>query len=180
MRVASPLGGMPVPYGSRIRGDSMDWEKIHRKTLRLESWDYSQAGWYYITICTANRVPCLGNVVDEQVLLTPLGQRAEEQWLMLPTFLPYVELDYHVIMPDHMHGILAITESGRSTLGNIVNLYKGSVTKWAKQNGHGDFRWQRSFFDHVVRNDKSLAAIREYITTNALRLTLEKSYPDNF
>ena len=158
----------------------LGWEKIHRKTLRLDCWDYSQASWYYVTICSADRVPCFGSMRGEQVQLSPLGQKAEELWLLLPSFLPYVELDYHVIMPDHMHAIIAITESGRSSLSSIVNQYKGSVSKWARQNGYKDFLWQRSYFDRVIRDDKSLAAIKEYIVNNALRLALEKSYPDNF
>jgi len=158
----------------------MEWEKIHRKPMRLESWDYSQAGWYYITICTAGRVPHFGNVFGEEVVLSPLGKRVEEQLLQLPSLLSYVELDSHVIMPDHMHCIIAITESRRGTLSNIVNQYKGSISKWAKENGHKGFAWQRSYFDHVIRNDTSLAAIREYIANNALKLVLEKNYPENF
>lgn len=78
----------------------------HRRSLRLKGYDYSQAGAYFITICTHKRACILGDVVDGQIHLHTCGQWVKEQWTKLPDRFPGVMLDEFVIMPNHMHGIL--------------------------------------------------------------------------
>ena len=88
----------------------------------------------------------------------------------------YIELDEFVIMPNHIHGILIINDSMRTghdlsvhkikSLSSLIGAFKTTSSKLIHQNGLSDFTWQRSFHDHIIRNDKSLNKIREYIRNN--------------
>jgi REP element-mobilizing transposase RayT len=158
----------------------MEWEKLRRKPMRLEAWDYSSEAWYYVTICTAKRNSYFGDIQNDQVVFSQLGQVAKEQWLMIPSCVHTVALDEFIFMPDHMHGIIEIIDGGGSSLSSIINSYKGAVTKWARHNGYANFAWQRGYFDHIIRDDKSLDRIREYIQINPLSRGLEKNHPENF
>jgi len=89
---------------------------------------------------------------------------------------PYVELDNYIIMPNHLHGILIINNSIRTgldlslqvkSLSSLIGVFKTTSSKLIRQKGFLDFSWQRSFYDHVIRTNKSLKNIREYIINNA-------------
>ncbi|MDH5681100.1 MAG: transposase, partial [Spirochaetota bacterium] len=85
-----------------------DPEKQHRKSIRLKDYDYSQAGFYFVTICTKNRECVFGEVVGGEVVLSHQGQIVEECWKAIPEHYPSVRLDEFVIIPNHVHGILCI------------------------------------------------------------------------
>lgn len=78
-----------------------------KKSLRLRNHDYSQ-GNYFITICTHDRIPFFGEVRSQQMHLSAIGQIAHEYWVDIPNHFPHVTLDAHIVMPDHMHGMIAI------------------------------------------------------------------------
>ena len=82
-----------------------------RKSIRLQGYDYSQAGLYFITVCTHNRVPLFGEIVDGVMALNAAGQIVEKCWCAIPEHFPQVTVDEFVVMPNHVHGIITIGEN---------------------------------------------------------------------
>jgi putative transposase len=167
-----------------------------RRSPRLQGYDYSQSGAYFVTICTQNRVHLFGDVVDGEMVLNTLGCVVETCWDDLPNHYNHIELDAFVIMPNHMHGIIFISGGDGVGVGEGLkpSLTKPSLTKpspTTKRHGlteivrgfktfsarkinqlrdtPGTPVWQRSFHDHIIRDVKGLNAIRQYIATNPLR-----------
>ena len=90
--------------------------KYRIESTRLRGWDYSAAGYYFVTFCTYHREPCLGHIVDDDVLLSRSGEIVAEEWNKTEQIRPNVRLDEWIIMPNHVHGIIVIThhvETGR-------------------------------------------------------------------
>jgi len=79
-----------------------------RKHIRLRNHDYSSRGWYFVTICTNNRVCSLGKIENKTLVLSVIGKQAEIFWNEIPVHFPNVELGNYVIMPNHIHGIIRI------------------------------------------------------------------------
>lgn len=158
-----------------------------RKSPRLQGYDYSQAGAYFVTICTYQRLPLFGEVCNAEMHLNDLGEIAAACWVALPGHFPQVEQDAWVIMPNHMHGIILLgadegmphgravarpySASAPRTLGAIVNAYKGAVTRQARRiPGDESTRiWQGRYHDHIIRSERSLLALREYVLANPAR-----------
>ncbi len=90
-----------------------DLKKHHRKSTRLKGYDYSQAGVYYVTIVTYQRDCLFGDVVNEEMILNKFGKIADECWRTIPEHFPNVELGAYAVMPNHVHGIVVITNGGR-------------------------------------------------------------------
>ena len=82
----------------------------YRRSIRLKDYDYSQAGGYFVTICTKNRQYLFGEIIDGQMVLNEAGRMVSEAWEWLEKQYNYVELDEWVIMPNHMHGIIIIND----------------------------------------------------------------------
>jgi putative transposase len=80
----------------------------HRRSVRLQGYDYAQAGAYFVTICTQDRECSLGKVVDGEMALSDAGRMVQSVWEGLPGRFPTVELDQFVVMPNHIHGILVL------------------------------------------------------------------------
>jgi REP element-mobilizing transposase RayT len=163
-----------------------------RKPNRLKYFDYSNAGWYYVTICTKDHQHKFGSVINEKMILNETGKAADKMWLNIPAHYPFAELDEYIIMPNHIHGIIIIdydivgdeylrplqenTRSlHRTNLSNVIKGFKIGVTNWCKLNNHSDFKWQRSFYDRIIRNEIELFNIRKYIKQNPLKWDLEKN-----
>ena len=91
-------------------------KKHHRRSLRLPSYDYTQPGAYYITICTYQRQCWFGEVVNGEMRCNRLGDITYTFWQALPRRFPHIKLDVFVVMPNHLHGILIITEHGRKAM----------------------------------------------------------------
>ena len=83
--------------------------RYRSSSLRLSWWDYSQAGWYFVTICTQDRQCVLGDIVKGSVVLSPAGLIVEEEWRRTATVRQQVGLDEFVVMPNHVHGIVVLT-----------------------------------------------------------------------
>ena len=88
-----------MPYNPNIR---------HRRSIRLKGYDYSQAGLYFITICCDNRICLFGNVVNGEMELNDAGKIADACWMGIPNHFPNVVLHEHIIMPNHIHGIVEL------------------------------------------------------------------------
>lgn len=173
--------------------------KYRIKSARLKDWDYSNPWWYYVTINTKNHIEFFGKITDGKMVLNELGQIAEQEWYRTKTIRNNVDLDYFVIMPNHIHGIIILNdvETRRSesllpknhnsqfskpiknSLSVIINQYKGSVKRWANKNGYSSFVWQSRFYDRIIRNEKELYNIRKYIDKNPLKWEFEKNDLDN-
>lgn len=123
------------------------------KNVRLKDYDYSENGFYFVTICADNRRPILTGENEKIV------QDAIEQ---LPQTLKGVSLDYYQIMPTHIHLIL-ILDDCELKLGQIVRRLKAAATKLV-----GYKLWQPNYYEHVIRDEQSLNRIREYIQNNPL------------
>ncbi|MFL6291829.1 MAG: transposase [Thermoanaerobaculia bacterium] len=150
-------------------------------STRLRGWDYRWPGVYAVTICVKGRVCCLGEVVEEDVALSPIGVIVAEEWLAIPRTHPQVILDEWIIMPDHVHGILTFQaqecpapENGlpAGSLGAVVGQFKQRTTKRIRARRRPDFFWQERYFDQILRREDDLESYRAYIRENPSRWSL--------
>ncbi len=160
-----------------------------RKPNRLKEYDYSNSGWYYVTICTKNHIAYFGRIKNGEMFPNELGEIADKCWNEIPNHYPETELDEYVIMPNHIHGIIIIdyanvgdakfaspTDRTKMTLSKIIQQYKRAVTVEIKTNyPKSNFKWQRSFYDRIIRNERELYDIRKYILQNPLKWEFEKN-----
>ena len=178
--------------------------KYRIETTRLRGWDYTSAGWYFVTICTRHRQPFFGRVENGDMCLSPVGEIGCEYWQAIPQHTTgNVELDAFVVMPNHVHGIIVINTPVETlrcnvstatraldnrmaqispqagSLGAIIRSYKSAVSRWCHQNGHDEFAWQPRFYDHIIRNERAWQKIRQYILENPLRWELDRDNQDN-
>ena len=175
----------------------------HRRSIRLKGYDYSQAGAYFVTVCTQNRECLFGEIVDGEMRLNEVGRIADEQWYALPQRFPQLELDAYVVMPNHIHAIFIITVGASlagapddgmvratarvaPTVGNIIGAYKSLCVHHAlaccKHHDPGRFLgpiWQRNYWERIIRNETELNHIRGYIQNNPAQWELDKLHPDN-
>ncbi len=149
-----------------------------RKTVRLENYDYSQAGAYFITLCTENRKRILSNIVGEGFPLPKLSSYykiADDIVKEISRKYYCVKVDKYVIMPDHIHLLLSIDKiDGRGdpspTIENVMGWFKYEATKRINQvrGSAGERIFQRSFFDHIIRNENDYKEVWEYIENNPI------------
>lgn len=141
-----------------------------RKRIRLEQYDYRENGGYFITVCTEQRKPILGRVVDgtdftpPRVQLSRLGSIAERYLLRIP------ELDQYVIMPNHVH-LLLLLQNASASVPQIIRSWKTLVSKEA-----GFPLWQRSYYDHIIRNQADYDRVWTYIRDNPAKWNLDCYY----
>lgn len=196
--------------------------KHHRRSIRLKDYDYSQEGAYYLTIVAQKRECLFGDVANAEMILYDAGEMLQRQWLALPERFANMELDEFVIMPNHFHGIVVITDKmGRATpgraptrgapttptrdsdsvgatlvvaqndrpdpvLGEIIGAWKSITTdeyirgvhelNWQPFDGK---LWQRNYYEHIIRNERDLNRIREYITANPANWNEDAENPKN-
>ena len=147
-------------------------ELPNRKPNRLTEYDYNTPNAYFVTICTQDRKQILSQIVgDGFPVPKPIGLIAAEYIKQIPVKYPAVSVDRYVIMPDHIHLLLQIqsgTGNPSPTLGNVIGWYKYQITKQAnlKMNTPGAGIFQRSYYDHVIRNEKDYLEIWNYIEGN--------------
>lgn len=153
-------------------------ELPQRKSPRLQGYDYSQSGTYFVTICTHKRYFHFGDILGDMMKYSLLGLSAIKFWKSIPEHYKSIELDYFVVMPNHIHGILVL-EDNSPKLGIIIGTYKAAVTRTARQNGIFHKIWQSSYHDHIVRNEKSLNYIRQYVLYNPEKWAEDKYYSEN-
>ena len=154
---------------------TMPQELPSRHHPRLKEYDYSQSGYYFVTVCTKNRQQLLSSVVvgrddliPPSVRLTPTGAVVQRYIHGIETAYNTVALDSYVIMPDHIHLLLRFhpSENGgmgssRPTLDMVIRGLKRMVTQEL-----GCSIWQDSFYDHVIRSEQAYCEICQYIDDN--------------
>ena len=162
----------------------------HRQSIRLPGFDYATPGAYFVTIVTQNRECLFGDVVDGVMCLNELGRTIDDTWNAVPTRFPNVTTDAWVIMPNHVHGVVVVTErlhgpSGvgvihelplpvtppvrrRMAIPLVVGYLKMNASKQINiiRNNPGTPVWQRNYYEHVIRTDDELNRIRQYIVDN--------------
>ncbi len=159
----------------------------HRRSIRLKGYDYSQSGAYFVTICTHNR----GLLFEEEEVKKIL----DKEWLNTGRIRQNVILDEFVVMPNHLHGIIMITQgvgaycdtplqnrfkSPSKTVGAIIRGFKSTTTRQINlfHKTPGIPIWQRNYYDHIIRNEYELNKIREYIKNNPLKWSLDRENPE--
>ncbi|MEB3120773.1 MAG: transposase [Snowella sp.] len=176
-----------------------DPEKHHRRSIRLKNYDYSQPGYYFLTICTYQRQSWFGEIKNYRMYLNQIGKIVAEEWINTPKIRSNFELDEWIIMPNHLHGIVIINEhiletgeenikfSGArnaplrqepNSISSFVAGFKSAVTKRINllRNNRDIPIWQRNYYESIIQDEQSLIAIQEYILNNPCQW--EKD-PDN-
>lgn len=165
------------------------------KSLRLKDFDYSQPGAYFVTICTGSRKNYFGEIKNEEIFLSKTGKIAYEETVNIPSHYENVDIGEFIIMPNHVHMIIFIYDTGvrqtviptgketgviqptsltaiSSRLQDIVGSFKSAVTRQTgKLVPAEEFKWQRYFHDHIIRNDRALEYISDYIRMNPAKWT---------
>ncbi|WP_026370681.1 transposase [Kallotenue papyrolyticum] len=176
-----------------------DPQRHHRRSIRLKGYDYAQPGAYFITICTQHRACLFGEVVDGEMRLNDYGKIVEFTWHDLVNHISGIMLDAFVVMPNHVHGIVIITDgpgvvgagsepapttpatahTARHGLPEIVRQFKTFSARRinALRGTPGVSVWQRNYYEHIIRNDEALERIRRYILENPARWMRDREKP---
>ena len=157
----------------------------NRKRNRIAGYNYSQNALYFITICVKDRICCFGKVVNSQMECNEYGKIAHLQWQWLFSQYPYIVSHAFIVMPNHVHGVIEIDDSrvvgtGRDLsvrdlslqsikikpLSQLIGAYKTTSSAKIHLAGMPEFNWQRSFHDHIIRDEKAYLNIVNYIKNN--------------
>jgi REP element-mobilizing transposase RayT len=172
----------------------------HRRSIRLKDYDYSQAGGYFVTICAYDRECLFGEIVNGEMRSNEFGQIVTDEWLRSAEIRAEIELGEYVIMPNHFHAIVLITNDvpdrrgdrrvaptvapvgpQSKSLGALMAGYKSAVTKRinAIRQSPGASVWQRNYYEHIIRNEADYRRIAEYVAENPRRWAEDTLHPDN-
>lgn len=155
-----------------------------RRQLRLPEYDYSQAGCYFITVCTAGRRCLLGAVGRDDlgapsVRLTPYGKIVEQYICSIPAAYDTVQIDQYVIMPNHIHLLLWIRTGsgapGSSRPTQMVPRIVAALKRFTNRDA-GIKLWQPSFYDHIIRDENDFLRIWTYIAANPSKWAEDRYY----
>ena len=179
----------------------------HRRSIRLKGYDYTQAGAYFITICSQNRECLFGEIAEGEMHLSAAGNLIQTVWNQIPAYYPGIDIAEFVVMPNHIHGIIIIVGAGPRacpdsmepqnsgqpqgvaptgvlSLPDMVHRFKTMTTKryadGVKQSGWPPFPgrlWQRNYWEHVIRNESDYLRISEYIHNNPARWAQDRLNP---
>ena len=164
------------------------------KQYRFFNYDYGGIGDYFITVCTKDRIPHFGKIIQTNkgalMELNEIGTFANESICSIPDKYKDATLGETIVMPNHIHLIITLpyketvlqTEQSitqktlspakglapliTSSISSIINHLKGNVTKWCRTNGYPNFTWQSRFHDHIIRDASSYNRISNYIANN--------------
>lgn len=163
-------------------------EPPRRKPNRLNGYDYSQNGAYFVTICTKDRKNLFwrenvgADIIRPKTpvseLLSKYGSIVERAILSIPEHYSGVAVDQYVVMPNHVHFIVRLGETdGRIISAPTLSVVVGQMKRHAaKQIGHPV--WQRSFHDHIIRNETDYREIWEYIENNPRKWAEDRFYTE--
>ncbi len=143
-----------------------------RKRLRLKEFDYSKEEIYFITLCIRNRIELLGKIVEtNHIELTKLGNISEQYIKEIERKYTNIRIDEYVIMPNHIHLLIIINKQNEITISRIIKQYKMYVSKI-----NGFSIWQKSFYEHIIRNEKEYWKIKKYIKDNIINWKQDKYF----
>jgi len=156
-------------------------DRRSRKSIRVQGYDYAQAGGYFITIVALQRECLFGEIVGGEVRLNALGRIVAECWHAIPEHFPNAEVDAFVVMPNHIHGIIFLVGATHASplpqpkfphgpksgsLGAIVGSFKSAVVRRAGIELIGGNVWQRNCYEHIIRGQAEYERIVTYIVEN--------------
>jgi putative transposase len=176
---------------------------LHRRSIRLKGYDYAQAGAYFVTVVTQNRECLFGGVSQGEFVPNQAGIMIKNWWLELTHKFPKIEIDYYCVMPNHFHGIIVIVGADLRVcppiqgahagaplqkedvpLSEIIQWFKTMTTnefiRGVKQSAWIPFKgklWQRNYYEHIIRGEGDLNAIREYILGNPVNWLQDEENP---
>jgi REP element-mobilizing transposase RayT len=179
-----------------------DPSEHRRRSIRLQGYDYSWDGAYFVTVCAQNRVCLFGDVVDGEMRLNDAGKIVRNEWLRTGDIRSNVELDVFVVMPNHFHAIVCLSNEPRrgdrlvaptirdtvaptmtgptgptpGSIGAILAGFKSITTKRINEmrNTPSAPVWQRNYYEHIIRDGESLNKIREYIVNNPMQWAFDR------
>jgi len=165
-----------------------------RRSIRLRGFDYRSAGAYFVTVVAWDRRCLFGEIVEERVSLSRIGEVVARLWRDIPRHFSHVHLDAFVVMPNHLHGILVLQGRGTAcrapteafgrpiagSLSTITRSFKSASTRLVnlERGTPGASFWQRGYYERIVRDDDNLNRLRRYIEENPLRWALDEENPN--
>jgi REP element-mobilizing transposase RayT len=167
---------------------------IHnRRSICLRDYDYSRAGAYFVTICSWQRECLFGEISAGEMRLNDFGSIAFATWIDLPNHYRHIELDAFVVMPNHVHGLIVISdEEARAGLkpaptdkwhgmSEIVRGFKTFSSRRINESRHnpGCPVWQRDYYDRAIRDGNELTRARAYIVNNPVKWEHDRENPAN-
>ena len=152
-----------------------------RKSVRLKNYDYSQAGAYFVTVCTDQRQCFFGVIEDGTMKLNEVGRMIDDAKNNFEQKFSDITFDTFVIMPNHIHAIIFLKGGGLS-LSEFVGRFKSFTAMLFRKTAMEKNRfagklWQRTFYERVIRNDSELRRVREYVFYNPLKWHLDRNNP---
>ncbi len=164
---------------------------IHkRRSIRLQGYDYSAAGAYFVTLCTQNGECLFGDIIADEMMLNVAGRIVVDEWLKTAEIYNTIELDEWVVMPNHFHGIVVFTDTVRAIresplqqrrnmrLPKLIGRFKMLTAKQINAMRHtsGTKLWQRNYWEHIIRNESEFNRIQEYIHNNPAQWKNDRMY----
>jgi len=190
---------------ARVRTFVIIEDRKHRRSIRLKDYDYAQAGAYFVTIVVQGRKCLFGEIVGGVMQLNDAGFMVQAAWNDLQKYYTGVEPDAFVVMPNHIHGIIALVgidpratpnsegqpqgvaptrNAAKMSLSDVVHRFKTLTTKryieGVKRFSWASFAnrlWQRNYFEHIIRSEESSTRIHQYILDNPERWEFDRENP---
>lgn len=142
-----------------------------RKRIRLKDYNYSEENMYFVTICVKDRMQILGEIIEDNIKLTKEGNIIKENINKISQNYKNIIIDEYVIMPNHVHALILINYKNGVTISKIIKHLKTNITREIKYP-----IWQKSFYEHIVRNEKEYLKIKEYIKNNIINWEKDKYF----
>ena len=178
--------------------------KFNTTSQRLQHWNYGWPGAFFVTICTKNRACYFGHITNAKMACSEIGKIVENEWLKTTQLRPdmNIECGEFVIMPNHFHAIIVIGENEYNqcrdamrcvstnnnqnqfgpqskNLASVIRGFKSVVTINARKI-NPEFGWQKGYYEHIIRDEKSYRTISEYIRYNSLKWQFDKLNQGNY
>ncbi len=176
-------------------------DKFKLKSSRLTSWDYSTPGYYFITICTLNHNNFFGKIINNKIIYSKRGEIAKSELLKTFEIRKNIKLHEWIIIPNHVHILMEIkyqnyqlnrcrdvpqnvsTESKKfsvisprsNSISNIIKQFKSAVTRQINPQTIF-FGWQPRFHDEIIKDEKKLLIVKEYIKNNIINWNKDKYF----
>lgn len=144
-----------------------------RINSRLKNYDYTRCGYYFITICTKDKKHYFGEIINNEIIYNDIGKKAYASIKDIENIYKTITIDNFIIMPNHIHVIIIIDKETEITIPRVVKQYKEYITKQT-----GKKVWQKSYYDHIIRNESDYLRIYQYINENVLKWSLDKYYSE--